>query len=104
MPLQIPIQPVPSQQVSCVLDGQNCQIAIYQKGSSVFVDISVNGVNVCVACLALNGVPIDARNSYDGFQGNLIFVDTQGVDDPQYLGFGSRWSLVYLTAAEATVI
>jgi hypothetical protein len=98
--LQIPIQPVPSQQVLCVLDGQNCQIAIYQKGDSVFVDLNSNGVNMCVACLAHNAVPLDSLNSYDGFQGNLFFIDTQGLDDPQYTGFGSRWVLVYLTAAE----
>lgn len=100
MSLVIPIQPVPSQQISCVLNNQNCQISIYQKDSSVYVDIAVNGVNMCAGCLALNGVPLDSRNSYDGFQGNLLFVDTQGSDDPQYTGFGTRWQLVYLSAAE----
>lgn len=98
--LQIPIQPVPSQLVLCVLNGQNCQIAIYQKGSRVFVDLNNNGVNMCLGALAHNLVPLDACNSYDGFQGNLFFVDTQGLDDPQYTGMGSRWVLVYLTPAE----
>jgi hypothetical protein len=98
--LQIPIQPVPSQLVLCVLGGQNCQIAIYQKGSRVYVDLNSNGSNMCLAALAHNLVPLDACNSYDGFQGNLFFIDTQGLDDPQYTGMGSRWVLVYMTPAE----
>lgn len=100
MALQIPIQAVPFQQVLCVLAGQNCQIAIYQKNDSVYVDLNSNGTDICVACIALNGVPLDSCNSYDDFQGNLFFIDTQGTDDPDYPGFGARWVLVYLTAAE----
>lgn len=102
--LVIPIQPVPSQQVLCVLDGQNCQIAIYIRGAkgfqNVYLDLNSNGTDMCIACLAHNAVPLDACNSYDGFQGNLYFIDTQGVADPQYTGFNTRWFLVYLTAAE----
>lgn len=102
--LQIPIQPVPSQLVLCVLAGQNCQIAIYQKGSRVYVDLNNNGANMCIAALAHNLVPLDSCNSYDGFQGNLFFVDTQGLDDPQYTGMGSRWVLVYMTPAEIALL
>ena len=98
--LVIPIQPVPSQQVLCVLDGQNCQIAIYLKNDRIFVDLNSNGVNLCLASLAHNADPLDACNSYDGFQGNLYFIDTQGEEDPQYTGFSSRWFLVYLSASE----
>lgn len=100
----IPIQPVPSQQVLCVLANQNCQIAIYERAgrgfTKIYVDLNSNGTNMCLATLAHNGVPLDPCNSYDGFQGNLFFIDTQGVEDPEYTGFGSRWFLVYLTPAE----
>lgn len=98
--LVVPIQPVPSQQVLCVLANQNCQISIYLRGSRVYFDLNSNGLNVSLAVIAHNAVPLDARNSYSGFQGNLFFIDTQGLDDPQYLGFNSRWFLVYLTPAE----
>lgn len=100
MPQIIPIQPVPNQTVLCVLSGQNCQIAIYLRGENIYVDLNSNGTDMCVGCIALNAVPLDACNSYDGFQGNLYFIDLQGVDDPLYTGFGSRWVLVYLTADE----
>lgn len=94
--LVIPIQPVPSQQVLCVLDGQNCQISIYLRAGKIFVDLNSNGVNMCLACLAHNAVALDSCNSWDGFLGNLYFIDTQGEDDPQYTGFNTRWYLVYL--------
>lgn len=100
----IPIQPVPSQQVLCVLEGQNCQIGIYVKNvngvTNVYVDLNSNGADMSLAVLAHNLVPLDSANSYNGFQGNLFFVDTQGSEDPQYTGFNSRWFLVYLTPAE----
>lgn len=105
--LVIPIQPVPSQQVLCVLAGQNCQIGIYIKSAkgftNVYVDLNSNGVDKSLAVLAHNLVPLDSCNSYDGFQGNLYFVDTQGEDDPQYAGFNSRWFLVYFTADEVAL-
>jgi hypothetical protein len=94
--LVIPIQPVPSQQVLCVLDGQNCQISIYLRGTKIFVDLNSDGVNRCLACLAHNAVALDSCNSWDGFLGNLYFIDTQGLDDPEYKGFNTRWYLVYL--------
>lgn len=103
MPLLISIQPVPSQQVSCVLGGQNCQIAIYQKGNNVYVDLNSDGTDMSIAVIGLNAVPLDSCNSYDGFEGNLYFIDTQGSDDPQYTGFGSRWVLIYLTAVEVAL-
>ena len=54
---QVPLQSVPSQQVKTVLNGQNCQIAIYQKSANVFADVNVNGVDISSGILALNGVP-----------------------------------------------
>lgn len=104
MPLQIPIQPVPSQILLVSLGGQNVQVAIYLKSTGLYVDINVNGVDMSVGIIALNAVPLDSANSYDGFQGNLFLVDTQGSDDPLYTGLGSRWQLVYLTAAEIAVL
>lgn len=97
--LQIPVQPVPSQQLQVVLGGQNCQIAIYQKPQGIFVDINVNGIDISIATLAQD---VNALNpiTYSSFQGNLIFTDTQGTSDPKYTGLGSRYQLVYLTAEE----
>lgn len=48
-------------------------------------------------------MPLVSRE-YAGFSGNLLFIDTQGDKDPDYLSLGSRYSLVYLTAAENDLI
>jgi hypothetical protein len=96
---QVPLQSVPSQQVKTVLGGQNCQIAVYQKTQGMFVDLNVAGVDISSGVLALNGVPL-CPTSYLGFVGNLLFIDTQGLDDPDYTGVGVRFQLLYLTGAE----
>jgi hypothetical protein len=96
----VPLQPVPSQILSVVLAGQNCQIAIYQKRQGLFVDLNVNGEDISTAVLAHDVTPL-VPTAYLGFAGSLIFTDIQGSSDPTYDGLGSRYQLVYLTSAEA---
>lgn len=100
---QIPLQPVPSQQLQIVLGGQNCQISIYLRADWVFVDVSANGVDISIAVLAHDAVPL-VPTTYLGFQGNLLFTDTQGDSDPTYDGLGSRYQLLYLTSEEYALI
>ena len=95
----VPIQPVPSQQLQIVLAGQSVQIAIYLLGKCIYVDCNVNGNDISTTVLAHDVTPL-VPTSYLGFVGNLLFTDTQGTSDPQYTGLGSRWVLLYLTAAE----
>ena len=100
---QIPLRPIPAQSVKALLNGQNCQIDVYQKQQGIFVNISVDGVAVAASTIARDAVPLVSRE-YAGFSGNLLFIDTQGDKDPDYLSLGSRYSLVYLTAAENDLI
>ena len=86
-----------------MLNGQNCQIAIYQKQQGLFVDITADGVLVSAATIARNAVPLASRE-YAGLSGNLLFIDTQGDSDPEFTELGTRYSLVYLTAAEYAII
>ena len=99
----VPMRPIPSQSTKVVLGGQNCQILVYQKPQGVFVDINADGVDISVGTIARDAVPLISRE-YAGFIGNLIFIDTQGGDDPSYEGLGDRWTLVYLTAEEYALI
>lgn len=99
----VPLQPVPSQSTKVVLGGQNCQILVYQKPQGVFVDINADGVDIVVGIIGRDAVPLVCRE-YTGFIGNLLFIDTQGSDDPSYEGLGGRWTLVYLTAEEYALI
>lgn len=90
----IPLLATPSQQFSVILGGQNCQIAIYQKTTGLYFDLTLNDVSVvrAVICKTNN---LMLYNHYSGFVGNLIFIDLQGSDDPQYGGLGVRWQLIY---------
>lgn len=96
---QIPLQAIPAQAIRVILDAQNCSIAVYQKEQGLFADVAVGGAPVVSSVLARDAVPIVCRG-YAGLTGNLLFVDTQGSEDPSYSGLGSRFALVYLTAAE----
>jgi hypothetical protein len=95
----IPLAAVPSQTFSAVLGGQNCQLAIYQKSTGLFIDVRMNGAGVALAVLALDRnrtVRLD-----DGtFIGDLVFYDTQGVDDPDYTGLGARFKLAYIEPSD----
>lgn len=97
--LEIPLQAVPSQITRVVLDGQNVQLAIYQKPEGLFVDINSGGVDINRGVLAHDANPL-VCSAYLGFVGNLMFLDTQGNDDPDYTGIGARFGLIYLTQAE----
>lgn len=100
---EIPLQATPSQLTNVVLGGQNCQISIYQKAQGLFVDLNVNGTDLVVGVIARDCVPLMARE-YEVFAGNLIFVDTEGSNDPTYDGLGARYGLVYLSEAENALI
>ena len=99
----VPLNQIPSQTLTTILSGQTCQINVYQKFYGVFVDLYVG------TTLIIGGVIAEDRNRivrdvYLGFSGDIFFVDTQGNDDPDYTGLGTRWRLVYATAAELASI
>ncbi len=96
----IPLNAVASQTFSVLLADQNCQINIYQKSTGLFLDLYSNSTAIVlgVLCENLNRI---VRSLYLGFSGDLEFIDNQGTDDPDFTGLGTRFSLAYLTAAEA---
>lgn len=100
MAVIIPLQPVPSQMITVSLANQTCQILVSQKLSGMYLDLYVQNNLIIggVICQNLNRI---VRDAYLGFVGDLVFVDSQGFDDPVYTGLGSRFNLAYLSAAEA---
>ncbi len=99
MSLVIPLQATPSQIAQVTLDGQSCQIEVYQKRSGVYLNLYVNNTLIIggVICENINRI---VRSAYLGFSGDLCFLDNAGTDDPVYTGLGSRWTLMYLTSDE----
>lgn len=91
----VPVTAIASQSFSVQLNGQQCQINLYQKANyGLFIDLIVNGTHILSATLCLNGVGL-VRYPYLGFVGQLAFVDTQGSTDPAYTGLGTRYILTY---------
>jgi hypothetical protein len=97
--LIVPLQAVPNQTVTVSLSNQNCQINVYTRVGTLYVDLYVNNVLIVagVVCENLNRI---VRSLYLGFAGDLAFIDNQGNADPVYSGLGSRYSLAYLLPSE----
>lgn len=112
----ITLTAVPSQLVSPVLNNQSVSISIYQLGfppmADLYMDLQSNGTPIvnCRKCRAFSGSLTEAApflmlsGQYWGFQGDFLFIDTQGDEDPQYLGLGSRWQLVYFSPTDLAAI
>ena len=112
----IPLTAVPSQLVSPVLNGQSVTLSIYQLGfpgaQNLYCDVVSNGAPIvnCRLCRAFSGSTTDAPPfllldaGYQGFQGDFLFIDTQGGDDPQYSGLGDRWQLVYFSPTDLAAL
>lgn len=95
----IPMNDVFSQTVNVQLGQQNCRLDLYQKSTGFYCDVYVNDALVIggVICQNLNQI---VRDSYLGFIGDLMFDDTQGLDDPSSPGLGTRFQLCYIPPDE----
>jgi len=120
--LQIPLAAVPSQTLSIVLDGQNCQIAVYQKqpivdeygvAAGLFFDLTVGGVDIINTARCLDRTPILEDRQYLGVVGEFMFLDTLATgggpptfngQPPYYTGLGSQFVLLYLEASDLTSV
>lgn len=90
----IPLTSVASQSFTIQLNGQNCAINLYQKNTGLFFDLTIDSTPIVTSMICLNAVGL-VRESYLGFTGQLLFIDTQGTDNPDYTGLGSRYILTY---------
>ena len=100
MPKIIPLAPQPIQTETVTLGEQVCQINTRQMTpEKLYVDLYVGNDLIVAGVIAQNQNRI-VRYAYYGFIGDLVFVDTQGSEDPNFAGLGTRWLLFYLTAEE----
>ena len=110
--LIVPLAAVPSQTLSIALNGQAVDLAVYTLGfpgsQNMYVDLQSNGepiVNTRMA-RAYSGSSTEAPpfllldSLYWGFEGDFLFIDTQGDADPVYTGLGTRWQLVYFDPSD----
>lgn len=101
MALRIPLKQVSSQSLSVLLGAQECVIKLYHRGS-LYADLYVSGINI------FRGVPCRNRiglklYDYLNFNGNLVFIDLDGEEDPDFKGLDERFILLYLDENEALI-
>ena len=97
--LIIPLTKTPAQTTSVQLGSQSCQITLVQRGTGLYLDLSVSGKAILQGRLCHDRTMLIRRN-YLKFIGDLSFYDTLGTTDPFYDGLGDRWQLGYLSPDE----
>lgn len=98
--IRIPLQQIPNQEFSIVLDGQNCVINLRQMGGFLYLTLTADEVKICDTHVCQAGEPIPVWNT-PLFSGRLFFIDENGkFAPPQYEALGERFILNYATADE----
>lgn len=92
---RIPLTAIPAQTINVQLGGQSARLTVYQKRTGLYLDLTVGGAAVVTGALCRDRCKI-VRGTYQGFTGDLAFIDTQGTSDPEYSGLGARFDLVWL--------
>jgi hypothetical protein len=105
MAVIVPLLPVPDQTLLTQLSDQSVKLRVRQLRYGLYVYVYVDSGDT----LVIGGVKgLDrnriVRSAYLGFVGDFSFFDTQGTDDPQYSGLGTRWQLVYLLPSETSEV
>jgi len=94
----IPLEPIPNQSLTLVLDGNRWSLTIKQAVTSMFADIALNdqpimqGVRFCV------GTPLIPYRYLQGFGNFLLLTDNE--DLPDWQQFGASQQLVYVSPGE----
>ena len=97
---EIPLQAIPSQEVQCILDGQNCTLSVYWRWGKLYADLLVNSEPVFQGAICQNLQWVN-QSPTALFSGGLVFVDVLGDEAPRWDGLGTRWARLYLDAEEA---
>lgn len=97
--LIIPLLAEKHQTFSTTLGSQNCEFAVYQKSTGLYIDVIVDGAPLVYGMLCRDRVKL-IRHEYLRFDGELFFADISGRKDPEYSGLGGRYQLIYVAADE----
>lgn len=104
--LEIPLEAYQNQSFMVTLKEQDCSLALYQRNSRLYLDLSVDGalVRQGAVCLPQVGILGNVR----GFAGELFMVDQRTQPEkqqpPQWEGLGTRWKLYYLLPEEVQTL
>lgn len=97
MPVGVPIEAIPSQVLSIVLDSNLYQLTVRQVNGAVAVSVVRNGVDIIDNLIAAAAAPIIPAKYQEA--GNFMFL-TASNQLPNYTLFNTSQALFYFTAAE----
>jgi len=101
----IPLQATPNQDRSVQLGGVNYKLRLraldIDGTQQMFLSLAQAAAtsDMIDSALCRDRVRI-VRDEYIGFNGDLVFFDTQGTNDPQWQELGTRYVLAWLEPGE----
>lgn len=99
MPIRLPLQAVPNQSLSALLDGQSYSLTIKEARGRMVATITINGVTAASGSRFFADTPLIPYAHLEGDGGNFI-LSTERDALPAYADFDVTQFLFYLTAAE----
>lgn len=96
----IPIKQRDDQYFNCTFGDDSYRMRLLDRGTAgVFLDVYREDKLLLPGLACLDRVRI-IRSPYKRFPGDLMFVDQEGFDNPQFSYFNTRFQLNYLTEDE----
>lgn len=99
MPSRIPLQAVPNQSFSTLLEGVTYRIQIQATGDVMSVTISIDDVEIISGAHFFADAPLIPYEYLEGAGGNFLMT-TEGDSIPAWRDFEVTQFLYYLTAVE----
>ncbi|GAN69282.1 phage baseplate plug family protein [Acetobacter orleanensis] len=96
--LAVPLSTVPAQTLKVSLSGALIQITLRQRSTGLYADFDAGGTRILSGVLCQDRTWL-VRESALGLVGDFLFTDTQGQQDPDASGLGSRFLLLYRASA-----
>jgi hypothetical protein len=96
---QIPLRKVPNQKLDVELDGQQCGIRLVTRLGRLFCGLTVDDATVWDGIIVRDRLPLK-QSRMQLLRGDLMFVDTEGKDDPRWAKLGDRFVLAYFGEGE----
>lgn len=95
----INVAPLPSQEFTVVLGGQECTISLYSRLGKMYFDLTAGAIPVCAGAICQHGTEI-LQSHTQLFKGAFYFWDDEGSSPPMWEGIGTRFYLLYASDGE----
>ena len=90
----IPLSATPAQKTAVTINEQDITVSLHTMLRRLYADVQLNNQHIIRNRICLNNTPL-INEAWRGLNGELYFIDTQGQNNPQWQGLGSRFILVY---------